>query len=156
MSLILNMVKKPSVSKSYWQTHCANVSPEARYFATAFSVFTIGSYKLPGTTCPKIWNNPVAPDGLYASVRPPDSHSAMDRSEERREGKECRSRWSPYQQKKNRGLRLSAALGARQSPAALRRLHGARAPYGVCFFFSSRRRHTSSTRDWSSDVCSSD
>src|SRR5438105_13096977 len=27
----------------------------------------------------------------------------------------------------------------------------------VCsFFFSSRRRHTSSTRDWSSDVCSSD
>src|SRR6266849_6997503 len=26
----------------------------------------------------------------------------------------------------------------------------------VLFFFSSRRRHTSSTRDWSSDVCSSD
>src|SRR5699024_11407152 len=26
----------------------------------------------------------------------------------------------------------------------------------VCFFFSSRRRHTSSKRDWSSDVCSSD
>src|SRR5438105_15616134 len=27
----------------------------------------------------------------------------------------------------------------------------------VCiFFFSSRRRHTRSTRDWSSDVCSSD
>src|SRR5699024_3275935 len=25
-----------------------------------------------------------------------------------------------------------------------------------CFFFSSRRRHTSSKRDWSSDVCSSD
>src|SRR6266536_5062071 len=24
------------------------------------------------------------------------------------------------------------------------------------FFFSSRRRHTRSTRDWSSDVCSSD
>src|SRR5207247_2245802 len=28
--------------------------------------------------------------------------------------------------------------------------------YGLCFFFSSRRRHTRSTRDWSSDVCSSD
>src|SRR6266542_2918546 len=28
-------------------------------------------------------------------------------------------------------------------------------PYG-CFFFSSRRRHTSCYRDWSSDVCSSD
>src|SRR5438034_5265942 len=26
----------------------------------------------------------------------------------------------------------------------------------VCFFFSSRRRHTSSLCDWSSDVCSSD
>src|SRR5438067_3540034 len=26
----------------------------------------------------------------------------------------------------------------------------------TCFFFSSRRRHTSSKRDWSSDVCSSD
>src|SRR5438105_6750690 len=28
--------------------------------------------------------------------------------------------------------------------------------YVVSFFFSSRRRHTRSTRDWSSDVCSSD
>src|SRR5204863_2993979 len=27
---------------------------------------------------------------------------------------------------------------------------------GVIFFFSSRRRHTRSLRDWSSDVCSSD
>src|SRR5207247_5342064 len=26
----------------------------------------------------------------------------------------------------------------------------------ILFFFSSRRRHTRSTRDWSSDVCSSD
>ena len=26
----------------------------------------------------------------------------------------------------------------------------------VCFFFSSRRRHTRLVRDWSSDVCSSD
>src|SRR5439155_6212532 len=28
--------------------------------------------------------------------------------------------------------------------------------YLLCFFFSSRRRHTSWPRDWSSDVCSSD
>ena len=28
--------------------------------------------------------------------------------------------------------------------------------YLVCFFFSSRRRHTRSLCDWSSDVCSSD
>src|SRR2546422_1497047 len=27
---------------------------------------------------------------------------------------------------------------------------------GVVFFFSSRRRHTRCSRDWSSDVCSSD
>src|SRR5256884_4789181 len=27
---------------------------------------------------------------------------------------------------------------------------------GVIFFFSSRRRHTRCSRDWSSDVCSSD
>src|SRR5216683_5822231 len=27
---------------------------------------------------------------------------------------------------------------------------------GILFFFSSRRRHTRSDRDWSSDVCSSD
>src|SRR5438105_959205 len=29
-------------------------------------------------------------------------------------------------------------------------------PRSWIFFFSSRRRHTRSTRDWSSDVCSSD
>src|SRR5690606_40637127 len=28
--------------------------------------------------------------------------------------------------------------------------------YTRCFFFSSRRRHTRFSRDWSSDVCSSD
>src|SRR5207247_5430254 len=28
--------------------------------------------------------------------------------------------------------------------------------FSLFFFFSSRRRHTRSTRDWSSDVCSSD
>src|SRR5207249_5207910 len=32
----------------------------------------------------------------------------------------------------------------------------AREDRGVFFFFSSRRRHTRSKRDWSSDVCSSD
>src|SRR5690242_3599272 len=32
----------------------------------------------------------------------------------------------------------------------------ANAPYWLEFFFSSRRRHTRLTCDWSSDVCSSD
>src|SRR5690606_39484949 len=31
-----------------------------------------------------------------------------------------------------------------------------RYPPRACFFFSSRRRHTRFSRDWSSDVCSSD
>src|SRR5437762_13967915 len=31
-----------------------------------------------------------------------------------------------------------------------------RAVRGICFFFSSRRRHTRYIGDWSSDVCSSD
>src|SRR5690606_37696815 len=31
-----------------------------------------------------------------------------------------------------------------------------RALHFICFFFSSRRRHTRFSRDWSSDVCSSD
>src|SRR5205809_2851732 len=35
---------------------------------------------------------------------------------------------------------------------------GGKIPISVCndFFFSSRRRHTRCSRDWSSDVCSSD
>src|SRR5699024_5921694 len=33
---------------------------------------------------------------------------------------------------------------------------GTGSPSLCCFFFSSRRRHTRSKRDWSSDVCSSD
>src|SRR5699024_11761674 len=33
---------------------------------------------------------------------------------------------------------------------------GACTVWHICFFFSSRRRHTRSKRDWSSDVCSSD
>ena len=29
-------------------------------------------------------------------IKPPDSDESITRSEERRVGKECRSRWSPY------------------------------------------------------------
>src|SRR5690349_25016546 len=43
----------------------------------------------------------------------------------------------------DRGLGVSAALGAQLKVSC-------------SFFFSSRRRHTRSLRDWSSDVCSSD
>src|SRR2546428_9821480 len=34
--------------------------------------------------------------------------------------------------------------------------YGCSTVYTLFFFFSSRRRHTRSDRDWSSDVCSSD
>src|SRR5215471_18682338 len=97
------------------------------------------------------------------------------RSEERRVGKECRSRWSPDHYKKN-------ALAARRLEDAVDRLRdvpiepvrldeghvGQHVQIAVAlepphvgevvarFFFSSRRRHTISLRDWSSDVCSSD
>src|SRR3972149_2847601 len=96
------------------------------------------------------------------------------RSEERRVGKECRSRWSPYHLKTkwttavigptaarssgNRRDRLSTSgvsrrrewvplYGGWECPWALR---------GYFIFFSSRRRHTRFDCDWSSDVCSSD
>src|SRR5690348_2492040 len=102
------------------------------------------------------------------------------RSEERRVGKECRARWSPDQQKKKRGeaggeercrerwCRLGLAAWATRSArssrgrACSRRVRHTRCASGVaislffCFFFSSRRRHTRWTGDWSSDVCSSD
>src|SRR5690606_16478074 len=63
------------------------------------------------------------------------------RSEERRVGKECRCRWSPEQHKNEERRRETQER--------------ARVPHAV-FFFSSRRRHTRFSRDWSSDVCSSD
>src|SRR5690606_39278546 len=41
-------------------------------------------------------------------------------------------------------------------PCSLRRALQSQALVIFCFFFSSRRRHTRFSRDWSSDVCSSD
>src|SRR5690606_7454367 len=60
------------------------------------------------------------------------------RSEERRVGKECRSPWAPDH------LQSTAVI-----------MYWCVACTYV-FFFSSRRRHTRFSRDWSSDVCSSD
>src|SRR3989337_224294 len=44
-----------------------------------------------------------------------------------------------------------AVCAARPAPD-----YGPLACLELCFFFSSRRRHTRCYRDWSSDVCSSD
>src|SRR6266511_2010945 len=95
------------------------------------------------------------------------------RSEERRVGKECRSRWSPYQQKKKKNemnhfpvpfVDYCAAAGAaptivNQKACSPKRLHCyliLSTVMSVNVFFSSGRRHTRFSRDWSSDVCSSD
>src|SRR6266496_3231272 len=75
------------------------------------------------------------------------------RSEERRVGKECRSRGGPSHEKKKIKSKWTAG-GKRENstyPCAAREALTLRP-----FFFSSRRRHTRSLRDWSSDVCSSD
>src|SRR5690606_20101859 len=134
-------------------------------------------------------------------------------SEERRVGKECRSRWSPNHVKKNLATKktltgtktVKTSIKNEKTPEAVKakpirrsssieRLAVAKTapkepqqktvnkktskPVGnktekpqdkkpsrkspglfrdpSLFFFSSRRRHTSFSRDWSSDVCSSD
>src|SRR5476649_2073715 len=48
-----------------------------------------------------------------------------------------------------------SSTGAPPTPGALTRLPGLSTSSQI-FFFSSRRRHTRSLSDWSSDVCSSD
>src|SRR5690348_2684135 len=100
----------------------------------------------------------------------PTFYAIGNRSEERRVGKECRARWSTYDEKKSKNeldiLRTPIGKEA-QSVAAVGGLRHriiyfekadreARSVHGRFFFFSSRRRHTRWTGDWSSDVCSSD
>src|SRR5699024_9577893 len=79
------------------------------------------------------------------SKRVPDTPS---RSEERRVGKEGSAQRPPRAiREKNASTRWNHC-GAGAEPDGV-------SP-DACFFFSSRRRHTRSKRDWSSDVCSSD
>src|SRR6266496_3086658 len=46
------------------------------------------------------WSRPSARPTPTACARPPSATRTATRSEERRVGKECRSRWSPYHEKK--------------------------------------------------------
>src|SRR6266498_3116199 len=123
---------------------------------------------LPISRCiasPSTWTPP------RRSTSPACAPSA--RSEERRVGKECRSRWSPYPLKKKEvdeqpieATRPRTTNAGVEQPLAP--LHnslllgegGIERQAGCLllnvFFFSSRRRHTRCGRDWSSDVCSSD
>src|SRR6266487_4522119 len=90
-------------------------------------------------------------------------------SEERRVGKECRSRWWPcHLQKKIEPLAaVRSELEGRFGPRVLEldwlslgidveELAFDQPDRLIGFCFSSRRRHTRWTGDWSSDVCSSD
>src|SRR5215475_11355245 len=89
-------------------------------------------------------------------------------SEERRVGEECRSRWAPYHLKKKKRVRntIHDTQGAAEKKdfetgdvwyfhLGLGLMFQSLVNYSF-FFFSSRRRHTRFSRDWSSDVCSTD
>src|SRR5690606_20420266 len=96
----------------------------------------------------------------------PRASAAAGRSEERRVGKECRSRWSREHEKKMEKSGSHCVKHSRQfntaSDKALADLQADGSFAKISnkwfdrFFFSSRRRHTRFSRDWSSDVCSSD
>src|SRR3989337_3064640 len=95
----------------------------------------------------------VAKDALYAEFAAVGK-ALGNRSEERRVGKECRSRWSPYHSKKKKADRWPGPHGGLQERRDRHDEQHRLAADPV--FFSSRRRHTRCYRDWSSDVCSSD
>src|SRR5580692_4810862 len=82
------------------------------------------------------------------------------RSEERRVGKECRSRWSPYHKKKKIHITIIELNEMHTKRKNLYKELDTVIPLSIesklFFLFSSRRRHTRFDCDWSSDVCSSD
>src|SRR5437660_11588226 len=53
---------------------------------------------------------------LISGLEPPSEGDVLVRSEERRVGKECRSRWSPYHEKKKRKIeRVHRSRGRQKS-----------------------------------------
>src|SRR6266542_6676628 len=54
--------------------------------------------------------------GTWVTGRPASGQPGLSRSEERRVGKECRSRWSPYHEKKKREKKIGeiAEQGTRE------------------------------------------
>src|SRR6476469_7332530 len=125
---------------------------------------------------PPLWaGSNVTRQGHEVGVSGMVGWPAARRSEERRVGKECRSRWSPYHSKKMvtdeerdymysafaRDARMRVKVGIRRSMELLNALWFSLPCTPVLYYgddicFSSRRRHTSYSGDWSSDVCSSD
>src|SRR5205809_333030 len=76
------------------------------------------------------------------TTAPTTSALSMRRSEERRVGKECKHS-------------VARRLRPNENLSLLSITHPIRC-HILWYFFSSRRRHTRCSRDWSSDVCSSD
>src|SRR6478735_3549026 len=138
----------------------------------------IRDYKVTGVqTCALPISVTASARRSVAAVRARAHHERAPpypRSEERRVGKECRSRWSPYHLKQKRLSSPPRSPGSHaREPAVghsrpLRMSMTRRALLSMLwwtcctevavspFFFSSRRRHTRLQGDWSSDVCSSD
>src|SRR4029077_13345325 len=81
------------------------------------------------------------------------------RSEERRVGEECRSRWSPYHLKKNLyafAFAHTVRVDKEDNIWTTDKVSDMIVKFNPEVFFSSGRRHTRFKCDWSSDVCSSD
>src|SRR6266403_1564889 len=138
----------------------------------ALYVTGVQTCALPISRC---WRAPMLIAQISDTHIKPEGRLVYERSEERRVGKECRSRWPPYHLKKNDKMaalwfhfsctvtlpRRNGALSIISSCISVKLWYTSIARAGgnafsTSFFFSSRRRHTRSLRDWSSDVCSSD
>src|SRR6266542_5564864 len=74
------------------------------------------------TSCYRDWSSDVCSSDLTARVRPRRVHRGTvghamrprrSGSEERRVGKECRSRWSPYHEKRKRKGRVDGKDGSK-------------------------------------------
>src|SRR6266511_6051055 len=70
-----------------------SASSRSSIASTTWSAGAIGSLLMPGSPCP-------TPNWYSPSATAKAGWSEPGRSEERRVGKECRSRWSPEHQKK--------------------------------------------------------
>src|SRR6266571_7120495 len=69
---------------------------------------------------------------------PPTRSAARRRSEERRVGKECRSRWSPYHSKKKHRARIRLRSGWRRDAARVERGRRGGATPARFFFFKQK------------------
>src|SRR5216683_3225089 len=93
------------LDRSIWRLFCGHDVPFDFFFFSSRRRHTRSDREWSSDVCSS--DLPTTPDQtpLHARASPPVhnhySSYASPRSEERRVGKECRSRWSPYHEKKN-------------------------------------------------------